>query len=109
MAAANVLNLTEATWATEVDASTIPVLVDFWAPWCGPCRRLAPTIDAIATKYEGKVKVAKLNTDEAQTLAGNFNISGIPCVIIFKNGKEAQRLVGLLTEGEYSKALDRLL
>ncbi len=109
MAAANVLNLTEANWATEVDACTIPVLVDFWAPWCGPCRRLAPTIDALATKYEGRVKVAKLNTDEAQGLSGSFNISGIPCVLLFKNGVESGRLVGMLSEGEYSKALDRLL
>lgn len=108
MAAANVVTLTEATWAAEVDSSTIPVLVDFWAPWCGPCRRLAPTIDALATKYEGKVKVGKLNTDEAQGLASKFNISGIPCVIIFKGGKEVNRLVGLQPESEFSKALDRV-
>lgn len=109
MAAENVINLDGTNWDAEVKQSTLPVLVDFWAPWCGPCRRLAPTIDSLAAKYSGKVKVGKLNTDNAQDIASNFNISGIPCVIIFKGGKEIARLVGLQPESAFSSELDRHL
>jgi len=107
MAAENVINLDSTNWGAEVEQSTQPVLVDFWAPWCGPCRRLAPTIDALATKYKGKAKIAKVNTDNAQDLAVKYNISGIPCVVIFKGGKEVARLVGLLPESAFTAELDR--
>jgi thioredoxin 1 len=107
MAAENVINLDSSNWGSEVGSSTQPVLVDFWAPWCGPCRRLAPAIDAIATRYAGKAKVGKVNTDNAQDLATQYNISGIPCVIIFKGGKEVSRLVGLQPESAFASELDR--
>ena len=109
MAGDHVLELTNANWSTEVEQSDIPVLVDFWAPWCGPCRRLAPTIDSLATKYHGKLKVGKLNTDESADVAGKFRISGIPAVIIFKSGVEVNRMVGLQPEAAFDKALQNII
>src|SRR2546423_5136152 len=99
MASANVVELTTANWETEVTQSDQPVLVDFWAPWCGPCRALAPTIDKLAEQYAGKVKVGKLNTDDNQELAVRYGISGIPQVLIFRGGDQPrERMVGLQRE-----------
>jgi thioredoxin len=89
------VEVSDQTFATEVEASDIPVLVDMWAPWCGPCRMLAPTIEQLAADMAGRVKVAKLNVDENQQTAARFNISGIPAMLIFKNGREVDRIVGL--------------
>src|SRR6516225_7595915 len=86
MASANVIELTAANWENEVVQSDKPVLVDFWAVWCGPCRMLAPTIDKIADQFAGKVKVGKLNTDEAPEIAVKYGISAIPQVLLFKGG-----------------------
>jgi thioredoxin 1 len=83
MASANVVELTADNWETEVVKSDKPVLVDFWAVWCGPCRALAPTIDRLADQYAGKVKVGKLNTDEAPDIAVRYGISSIPQVMLF--------------------------
>src|ERR1043165_5729190 len=83
--------VTDQTFAGEVERSDIPVLVDMWAPWCGPCRMLAPTIDQVAAEMVGRVKVAKLNVDENQQTAARFNISGIPAMLIFKDGREVDR------------------
>src|ERR1700730_16632059 len=110
MAGHNVLDLNETNWEQEVAKSDKPVLVDFWAPWCGPCRALAPTIDKIAEQYAGKLKVGKLNTDDNQDLAVKFGISGIPQVLIFK-GSDTNResVVGLTPERELVKVIDRVL
>ena len=109
MACDNVINLTAANWESEVVKSDKPVLVDFWAPWCGPCRALGPTIDKIADQFKGKVKVCKLNTDDSQEIAAQYRISGIPQVVFFKGGAETERIVGLNAENAYVKAVNRML
>src|SRR6266550_6240953 len=93
--AANVLELTDANWKSEVLDAAVPVMVDFWAPWCGPCRMLAPTIEKLAGELEGRVKIGKMNTDENQETPGGLRISAIPTVLIFQGGKEVDRLVGV--------------
>ena len=87
----------------EVLSSDIPVLVDFWATWCGPCRMVAPIVSEIAEKYAGKIKVCKCEVDENPALAENFGIDAIPCLIYFKNGEEKERIVGLRTLEEIEK------
>jgi thioredoxin 1 len=110
MANKNVMEFTTENWDSEVAKSDKPVLVDFWAPWCGPCRALAPTIDKIAEQYAGKLKVGKLNTDDNQDLAVKFGISGIPQVLIFKGSDQPkERVVGLTPERELVKVIDRVL
>ena len=101
--------VTTANFQAEVLNSDKPVLVDFWAPWCGPCRALGPTIDKLAAKYHGKVKVAKLNTDASPDIAVQFNISGIPAVLIFNGGKEVNRQVGVQPQAAYERVLDGLV
>jgi thioredoxin 1 len=91
----NVMEVTDATFDAEVKQSTVPVLVDFWAPWCGPCRALAPVIDELAAEFEGKVKIVKMNTDENMQTAQEFRISGIPSLLFFKGGQVADQLVGV--------------
>jgi thioredoxin 1 len=110
MANANVMTLTEENWEKEVVQSDKPVLVDFWAVWCGPCRALGPTIDKLADKYAGKVKVGKLNVDEAQNIAATYGISSIPLVMLFKGGQNpVDQMVGLNREDVYDKMLSRVL
>jgi thioredoxin 1 len=110
MANQHVMEFTTENWDTEVAKSDKPVLVDFWAPWCGPCRALAPTIDKIAEQYAGKLKVGKLNTDDNQDLAVKFGISGIPQVLIFKGSDQPrERVVGLTPVRELVKVIDRVL
>src|SRR4051812_11869941 len=106
--AANVLEFTDANWKSEVLESTVPVMVDFWAPWCGPCRMLAPTIEKLAGELEGKVKIGKMNTDENQETPGGLRISAIPTVLIFQAGKEVDRLVGVNTETKFKASLQKL-
>jgi thioredoxin 1 len=90
-----VSEVTDTSFETEVLKSNQPVLVDFWAAWCAPCRMLAPTIDAVAEKFQGKAKVVKLNVDENIDMSSKYGIKGIPTLILFRDGKEADRVVGV--------------
>ena len=108
MASKNVAEFTDTNFETEVLKSDQPVLVDFWAEWCMPCRMLAPTIDKIADAYEGKVKVGKVDTDSNREVAMKYQINAIPTVILFKNGQVAQKFVGMKQEREFKEAIDSL-
>ena len=110
MAAANVVEFTSENWQKEVVESSVPVVVDFWAPWCGPCRQLTPIIDRLATQYVGKVKVGKLNVDDAQDIAAKYGINAIPRVYIFKGGDQPQKtIVGLTSEATLVKEINSVL
>lgn len=104
--AANLIEVTDSTFQSEVLQSDVPVLVDFWAPWCGPCKQIAPAVEALADEYDGKVKFAKLNTDNNQSTPGSLGIMGIPTLILFKNGAEAKRLVGAMPKQRIKTAID---
>ena len=106
MAAENVIELTDDNFEAEVLKSDKPVLVDFWADWCMPCKMLGPTIDKLAKDYAGKVKVGKVDTDANRDVSMRFGISAIPTVILFKDGKIAQKFVGLRKEQEFKEVLD---
>jgi thioredoxin 1 len=106
MAGQNVQEFTDQNFEEQVLKSTQPVLVDFWAEWCMPCRMLAPTIEKIATDYAGKVKVGKVDTDANREISIKYGISAIPTVILFKNGQVAQKFVGLRQERDFKAALD---
>jgi thioredoxin 1 len=108
MASKNVVEFTDSNFESEVLQSEKPVLVDFWAEWCMPCRMLAPTIDKIAESYSEKVKVGKLDTDSNREIAIKYQISAIPTVILFKDGQVAQKFVGLKQEREFKEAIDSL-
>lgn len=111
MASANVIEVTGANWEQEVVQSTLPVLVDFWAVWCGPCRMLAPTIDKIAREFDGKVKVVKVNTDDAQDIAARYRISAIPQLMIFHGGDQPKERPspGVKTEAAIVQMLNRVM
>jgi thioredoxin 1 len=94
----SVVELTEKNFEAEVRKSAKPVLVDFWAEWCGPCKMISPIVDEIAKDLDGKLKVAKVNVDDAQELAANFNIMSIPTLIIFKNGEPVEMMVGAMSK-----------
>ena len=108
MAGKATLEFTDQNFDTEVVNSDLPVVVDFWAEWCGPCRMLAPTIEKIANEYTGKVKVGKIDTDVNRDVSIKYNISAIPTVILFKNGQVAQKFVGLRQEKDFKAAIDAL-
>jgi thioredoxin 1 len=109
MATQNVLELDDNAFDTEVLQSDVPVLVDFWASWCQPCLMLAPTIDALADEYQGKVKVAKVDIEKNQNIAANYEINSIPTVLIFKGGELQKKFVGLTSKENFKSAIDQLL
>ena len=104
-----IMDVTDATFDAEVLKSATPVLVDFWAPWCGPCKSMLPVVEELSKEYEGKVKVAKVNVDENMTVPGKYNVMSIPCFFIFKGGEPLTSFVGVKTKefmkGELEKAI----
>jgi len=100
------LEFKDASFEADVLQSETPVLVDFWAPWCGPCRMLAPTVDAISEEYDGRVKVGKVNTDENPQIATQHQINSIPTLMIFKGGEVVERLVGAIPKEKITEKLD---
>ena len=104
----NVVTFTKDNFQAEVISSSQPVLVDFWATWCGPCRVVAPTVAALATEYEGRVKVGKVDVDTQQELAKEYKVTGIPALMIFKDGKVVEQFIGVRSKSELKSALDKV-
>jgi thioredoxin 1 len=109
MSGESVIHVSEGTFDTEVLKSSQPALVDFWAPWCGPCRAIAPILDELAEEYKGKVKVAKINVDENRKLAGDHGIQSIPTMLLFKDGKVVDKLIGLVPKDRLKALMDKIL
>ena len=107
MAGPDTRQFTDQNFEDEVLNADVPVLVDFWAEWCGPCKALGPVIDELATEYSGKVKVGKLDTDESRDVSVRFSISAIPTVILFNKGEIVEKFVGLKGKREFQAALDK--
>ncbi|OGO45337.1 MAG: thioredoxin [Chloroflexi bacterium RBG_16_64_32] len=102
-------DVTDATFDTEVLKSDRPVLVDFWAPWCGPCRMVAPLVEELADEYDGKVKFLKLNTDESVNTAAKYGIRSIPTLLMFKGGEAVDQVIGFRPKGDLKRVLDKAL
>ena len=102
------MNVTDASFAADVERSPLPVLLDLWAPWCGPCRTLAPVIEELADEMAGRVRVAKLNVDDNPSTAARFGVRGIPTLLLLKNGKEVDRIVGVKPKPEIARHVERI-
>ena len=100
------VEITDANFATEVEQSDIPVLIDFWAVWCGPCKMIAPIVEELVQEYDGKIKVGKLDVDNNQQTAMKFGIRSIPTLLIFKNGSVVDTLIGAVSKGQITEKLD---
>ncbi len=105
----NIHHFTDAGFEDDVLKSNVPVLVDFWAEWCAPCRMLAPTVEVIANQYQGRVKVGKLNVDENMTISQRFNVRGIPTLLLFKGGQVKDQIVGNTSKDNIAQMIDRHL
>ncbi len=105
----NVHQVSDASFDGDILKSEVPVLVDFWAPWCGPCRAVAPIVEDLASQYAGKIKVAKVNVDESADVAMKYQVTSIPTFILFKNGQVADRVLGALPRSEFVKFINRNL
>ncbi|MDR3256341.1 MAG: thioredoxin [Endomicrobium sp.] len=103
------VEINESNFSQEVLSSDKPVLVDFWSPWCGPCKMLVPVIEELAAEYEGKAKIGKVNTDENMSLSAKFKITSIPCLILFKNGIVLQKIVGFRPKNDIKNIIDSAL
>ena len=104
-----VREVSDDSFETEVVKSATPVFVDFWAPWCGPCRSVAPIVEELASQYDGKVKMAKINVDDSPEVAQKFMVTSIPTFILFKSGQVADRMLGAVPRSEFVKFIDRNL
>ena len=105
----HVQEVSDASFENDVVKSATPVFVDFWAPWCGPCRSVAPIVEELASQYQGKVKVAKINVDDSPEVAQKFMVTSIPTFILFKNGEAADRTMGAMPKGQFQQFIDRNL
>ena len=104
----DIIALTEGNFSSEVLSTPLPVLVDFWAEWCGPCKMLSPILDELATEYRGKAKVGKVNVDDQGRLASQFGIQSIPTVLLFKDGQVKEQIIGLRSKKDYRSKIDGL-
>ena len=104
-----VVEFSEANFEQEVSKSSLPVLVDLWAAWCGPCRLIGPVVEELAGKYQGKMKMGKLNVDDHPQVAARFRIMNIPTLLLFKSGQEVDRIVGVVPKEELTRRIERVL
>ena len=107
--AAEPITVTDATFPAEVEGSPLPVLVDVWAPWCGPCRMIAPVVEQLAAEYSGRLRVAKLNADDNPVTSDRFQIQSIPALLLFKGGREVDRMIGTQPKAEIVRRVERLI
>ena len=107
MASNGIIEVTDASFELEVLKNEAPVLIDFWAPWCGPCKAIAPIVDEVASAFSGKVKVTKMNIDQNAATPSRFGVRGIPTLLVFKDGQVKEQIVGYVPKEQIQKALDK--